>query len=50
MKEENLVFGIMIDKAEVNNSSICFIEKDSVNSEKFAGYSVTITELNKGLL
>ena len=49
MREENLIFGIMVNKKDINNSKIVFIEKESIGKGKCNACSVTLTELNDGL-
>lgn len=49
MREENLVFGIMVNKKDMNNSELLFVEKENIGKEEYNACSVTLTELNDGL-
>lgn len=50
MKKEGLIFGIAVDKNDVNNSRLCFIDKAQYFKGKHDGISVSFTDLNGGLI
>ncbi len=50
MKREGLIFGIAVDKKEPNNSLLCFIDKEQYFKGKHDGISVSLTDLNRGLI
>lgn len=50
MKQEGLIFGIAVDKNDVNNSRLCFIDKEQYFKGKHDGISVSLTDLNRDLL
>lgn len=47
MKENGVIFGFLIDKSDVNNSKLCFIDK---KEQLISGFCVSLTELNRELL
>lgn len=50
MKQENLIFGIAVDKKDVNNSRLCFIDKEQYFKGKKDGITISLEELNRDLL
>ena len=51
MKKEGLLFAILVDKKDFDNSSICIVDKESLISKgKTEGIKFRLDELNKGLL
>lgn len=50
MKKENLIFGILVDKEDVENSKLCFIDKNSIGNGKYDGFSISLTDLNNDLI
>ena len=47
MKENGVIFGFMVDKSDVDNSKLCFIDK---KEQLISGFCVSLTELNMELL
>ena len=51
MKQEGIILGIVVDKSDVNNSKIVFMDKDKyIATHKMDGFSVSLTDFNKNLL
>ena len=50
MKQEGLIFGIAVDKKDVNNSRLCFIDKEQYFKGKHDGISISLMDLNRGLI
>lgn len=51
MKNDGIIFGIIVDKKDYNNSKIAFIDKEKYLRTGLAdGFSISITELNEDLL
>lgn len=50
MKEEGLIFGIVVDKNDLNNSKLAFVDKNKLAAGITDGITVSITDLNEGLL
>lgn len=50
MKHEGLIFGIMVDKKNANNSRLCFIDKEQYFKGKKDGITISLEELNRDLL
>lgn len=51
MQKENLMFGIVVDRSDVDNSKLAFMDKDRYLKTGLAeGVFISITDLNKGLL
>lgn len=51
MKTDGVIFGILADKKDMNNSKLCFIDKkEYLASGKVSGITASLTELNSGLL
>lgn len=51
MKDNGVIFAFAIDKTDIDKSSLCFMDKEQylANGEN-DGFSVSLTELNKGLI
>jgi hypothetical protein len=50
MKENGVLFGILVNKQDVNNSQICFVDKKKyVASGQVDGIKISLAELNEGL-
>lgn len=49
-KKEGLIFGVAVDKNEPDNSLLCFIHKEQYFKGKHDGISVSLAELNNGLI
>jgi hypothetical protein len=50
MKENGVLFGILVNKQDVNNSQICFVDKKKyVTSGQVDGIKISLAELNEGL-
>ena len=51
MKHEGVILGIAVDKSDVNNSKIVFVDKDKyIETNKMDGFSVSLTDFNKDLI
>lgn len=50
MKQEGLIFGIAVDNSELNNSKLCFIDKEQYFKGKHDGITVSLQDLNRDLL
>ena len=51
MKQEGVILGFAVDKTDVNNSKIVFIDKDEyIATHKMDGFSVSLTDFNKELI
>ena len=51
MKQERVILGIAVDKSDVNNSKIVFMDKDKyIATHKMDGFSVSLTDFNKDLI
>ena len=51
MKQEGVILGIAVDKSNVNNSKIVFMNKDKyIATHKMDGFSVSLTDFNKDLI
>ena len=50
MQEEELVFGIVVDKKDPNKSQLAALSKHELQKGKMDGTTVSLDELNKGLL
>lgn len=51
MKDNGVVLALMIDKLDIDNSGLLFMDKEPyfANGKK-DGFGVSLTELNKGLI
>lgn len=47
MRRHNLLFGILVDRANFDNSSIAFIEKGSYSTNNKDGIVISLNEMNK---
>lgn len=50
MQRENCIFGIEVDKKDPNNSKLCFVDKCCIKGGKIKGFSMSLDELNRGLV
>jgi hypothetical protein len=51
MQNDGLIFGIAVNKEDINNSKLCFIDKEEyLANGKADGIMMSLSDLNKGLL
>ena len=51
MSDEKLIFGIVVDKKDVNESKLAIIDREKYLKTGIAdGFFVSLSDLNKGLL
>ena len=51
MKQAGVILGLAVDKSDVNNSKILFMDKDKyIATYKMDGFSVSLTDFNKDLI
>ena len=51
MKQAGVILGLAVDKSDVNNSKIVFMDKGKyIATNKMDGFSVSLTDFNKDLL
>ena len=51
MKDNGVILALAVDNKDVNNSKICFIDKEQYLSErKTSGISVSLTDFNEDLI
>ena len=50
MRESGLIFGIVINKVNPDDSRLAFVKKDTYQNEKPDGIQISLPELNKGLM
>ena len=51
MKQAGVILGLAVDKSDVNNSKIVFIDKDKyIATHKMDGFLVSLTDFNKELI
>lgn len=50
MLESGLIFGIVVNKVDPDDSRLAFVKKDTYRNEKPDGIQISLTELNKGLI
>ena len=51
MKQAGVILGLAVDKSDVNNSIIVFMDKDKyIVTHKMDGFSVSLTDFNKELI
>lgn len=50
MMESRLIFGIVVNKVDPDDSRLAFVRKDTYRNEKPDGIQISLTELNKGLI
>lgn len=49
MKEEGMMFGILVDKKDSSLSKLAFVDKEALTNGKTDGVVVGLDELNEGL-
>ena len=50
MKKEGVVFGIVVNKEDVDKSAICFLDKKALANGDKVGLVIGLEELNGGLV
>ena len=51
MKQAGVILGLAVDKSDVNNSKIVFMDKDKyIAARKMDGFSVSLTDFNNDLI
>ena len=51
MKQAGVILGLAVDKSDVNNSIIVFMDKDKyIATHKMDGFSASLTDFNKDLI
>ena len=51
MAQERVILGLAVDKSDVNNSKIVFMDKDKyIATRKMDGFSVSLTDFNNDLI
>ena len=51
MKQERVILGLAVDKSDVDNSKIVFMDKDKyIVTHKMDGFSVSLKDFNKDLI
>ena len=51
MKQTGVILGLAVDKSDVNNSKIVFMDNDKyITTHKMDGFSVSLTDFNKELI
>ena len=51
MEKDGVMFGIIVDRNDANNSKLAFIDKEKYERTGLAdGFSISISELNNGLV
>lgn len=50
MQKSGLIFGIVINKVNPDDSRLAFVKKDTYQNENPDGIQISLTELNKGLI
>ena len=51
MAQAGVILGVAVDKSDVNNSKIVFMDKDKyIATHKMDGFSVSLTDFNKDLI
>lgn len=50
MRKNNLIFGIVVNKIDPDDSRLAVIKKDTYRNEKPDGIQISLPELNKGLI
>ena len=50
MRKNNLIFGIVVNKIDPDDSRLAVIKKDTYRNENPDGIQISLTELNKGLI
>lgn len=51
MKQTGVILGVAVDRSDVNNSKIVFMDKGKyIETHKMEGFSVSLTDFNKNLI
>ena len=51
MKENGVIFGLLVDSSDLDNSKLCLIDKkEYMTTKKGNGICISLTELNRELL
>jgi hypothetical protein len=50
MKEDGVIFGIAVYKKDFDKTMLCFLDKESLKLGKHDGITVSLDDLNEGLL
>lgn len=51
MQEAGVILGLAVDKSDVNNSKILFMDKKLyINTHKMDGFSISLTDFNRNLI
>ena len=51
MKDSGVILALAVDRLDVDNSKICFIDKEQyLNNGKTSGISISLTDFNKDLM
>ena len=51
MKDSGVILALAIDRLDVDNSKICFIDKEQyLNNGEASGISISLTDFNKDLM
>lgn len=50
MEKEGLVFGIVVNKKDYDNSALAIMDKNSAIGGNFSGISINLKDLNRGLV
>ena len=51
MKQAEVILGLAVDKSDIENSKIVFMDKDKyIATHKMDGFSVSLTDFNKNLI
>ena len=51
MAQAGVILGLAVDKSDVNNSKIVFMDKEKyIATHKMDGFSVSLTDFNKDLI
>lgn len=50
MRKDGVIFGIMVDKKDFDKSRLCFLDKESLKQGNHDGITVSLQDLNGGLL
>lgn len=50
MKTENIIIGFAVDNNDVDNSKLCFLDKEEFEKGNKDGIMISLSELNRGLI
>ena len=50
MRKEGLVFGIVVNRNDYDKSSIAIMDRDSAQEGSYKGISISLKDLNRGLV